>query len=56
MDEGQLLIEGMQAKCPKAGKKTWEKYMSLLEGKEAQWSHGKQMFIINRTESYRCTV
>lgn len=36
--------------------KKWEKYMSKLEGKKAQWSHGKQIFIINRTENYRCTV
>lgn len=43
------------AESSKAGQK-WEKYMSELEGNKVQWSHGEQIVIKNRSESYTCTV
>lgn len=33
-----------------------EKHMSKLEGNKVQWSHGEQIFIKNRTESYTYVV
>lgn len=36
--------------------KKMEKHMSKLEGNKVQWSHGEQIFIKNRTESYTYVV